>query len=103
MRASVLEQHGTRLSALSPTSIVSAARADLKREQSKREGGVPRWLPYCFHRLHVRKATSAPELITLALQERERGTASGKRETRLIYGDEALLQAALAASRGGGA
>lgn len=100
--AGVLEQHGTKLCALKASSIVAAARADLAKVSHKRAKRLDRYEPYCFHRTHVRAAKSAADLISRALDDRERGLSSGKKATRLIYGDQELLAAALIASRGGG-
>ena len=81
--------------ALKPASIVAAAEADLALRG--RQCGV--WLegkgwrpqPYCFHRAHVARASCALDLIDRAIADRYSGVYSGKRITRIIYGDENLL------------
>jgi hypothetical protein len=98
--STLLEHHGTKLVTLKPDSIVAAARADLNKAVRKREGRLDRFEPYAFHRVHVRAADYADELITLAIKGRELGLASGKAMTRLLYGDEELLYAALAVVEG---
>lgn len=91
----LLEQHGTALhSQLKAKVIVDAAIADL-RLQVRKYDGYDRNAPYSFHRRHVRKAQSARELIELAIRGRNASLVSGKRTTRTIYANAALLQAAL--------
>lgn len=78
---------------------MQAAQTDLQLYRKKREGDADRFQPYAFHRDHVGAADGAIALLALALAERAIGAKSGKRITRLIYGDEPLLAAALAAVR----
>jgi hypothetical protein len=92
----LLDEHGTSLHELKPISIIDAAKADLRRRQGNRGTGREH---YAFHRLHVRKASDPAELLAVALRDRQRGLTSGKRWTRLIYGDEPLLQRALELAR----
>jgi hypothetical protein len=95
-KSNVLDHHGTKLSALQPGSVVYAARADLRRYVYKLEHkDADQRAPYAFHRLHVRAADTAADLIRLAIADRPRGVSSGKRNTRTIYSDEALLRGAL--------
>ena len=96
----MLDDHGTTLSVLKPSSIVAAAAADIRKAERKAARQADRFEPYCFHRRHVRKAEGARELIALAADDRARGISSGKRITRLIYGDAELLAAALRMVRG---
>ncbi len=98
----VLDDHGTVLHTLKPTSLVEAARADLRKAARKRAGELEPTDPYAFHRVHVRAASDVADLISRALDDRDRGRASGKRITRLIYGCQPLLAAALVAATGGG-
>lgn len=102
MSSSLLATHGTKVWTLTPQSIITAAGHDLKLWAHKREvsrKGPEQATPYAFHRDHVRSATSASDLITLALNDRAKGDASSKRETRTIYSDVPLLKAALALLR----
>ncbi len=81
---------------LKPQNIVQAANADLKRSRHNAEEAKfekPQYEPYAFHRRHARRAETAHELILLALMDPMVKTA--KSNTRLIYGDAALLVAAL--------
>ena len=96
----MLQDHGTRLYALKPINVLQAAQSDLKLRARKdsADDETPRELQrawYSFHRHHVRKAGSPAELLSLAQRERQVGAASGKPNTRLLYGDEPLLKAAL--------
>jgi hypothetical protein len=97
----LLDEHGTRLCDLKAPNLIQAAASDLKRKQRKAEGAERRAEPYAFHRLHVRKAKEPRELIALAAAEPERGQASGKRNTRLIYAARELLARALDLLGGG--
>lgn len=97
----MMQDHGTKAFALKPSSLIGAAAADLKtkfvnKADDKKDAGR-RW--YTFHRSHVRKAKSATELLTIALSDMERGAASGKPNTRLIYADTELMKAALKKSK----
>jgi hypothetical protein len=91
----LLEHHGTTLHQLKPGSIITAAAADLKLDRRKRAREADPWLPYAFHRDHVRASHHPIDLLALALKEPGLGLASGKPTTRLIYGDLDLLAAAL--------
>jgi hypothetical protein len=91
----VLDDHGTKLVALKPGSVVAAARADLRRKAGKAGGRVDRNEHYAFHRRHVWTTNSAAELLARALDDRRIGLSSGKRMTRLLYADQVLLAAAL--------
>jgi hypothetical protein len=96
----LLQRHGTKLYELKPINVLQAAEADLNLRARKDDADdeTPRELQrawYSFHRYHVRKANSPAELLSLAQRERQVGMASGKPNTRLLYGDETLLQAAL--------
>ena len=86
--------------ALKPGSIVAAAEADLALRGRQcgvwYEGEGWRPLPYCFHRVHVARASCALDLIDRAIADRYSGVHSGKRITRIIYGDENLLAEARA-------
>lgn len=99
---------------LKPQNIVQAAEADLVRRRrnmerakepepwtTRAEGSME---PYAFHRNHVRKATSALELIELALahpdivlgkhgegEELNEEPKSAKANTLMIYRDVELL------------
>jgi hypothetical protein len=88
----LLEAHGTKLFTLKPSSIIAAAEADLKLRRA-RKGGQPSSAPYCFHRAHVAAASGAFDLIDRAIRDRYSGVYCGKRITRTIYSDEALLSA----------
>lgn len=92
----LLERHGTQLVVLKPASVVEAAAADLRRRWQKQDGRSAQFEPYAFHRAHVRVAANIADLIGRAIAGRSLGGGSGKRVTRLLYGDAALLQAALA-------
>lgn len=96
--AQYLERHGTEAIVLMPSSVVSAAEADLRRAANNKEcsGGHEH---YAFHRKHVRKAAKkalgARGVIRLALEEIGIGKASGKKWTRYLYERPELLKAAL--------
>ena len=100
MTSYFLTLHGTKLMQLAPSSVLHAAERDLKLRNTRDETNQS--APYAFHRLHVRKAERALDLLRLALADRERGVASGKRDTRVIYEDELVLLAALKLAEGGG-
>jgi hypothetical protein len=91
----LLDRHGTVLCTLKPANVIQAAAADLRLRTRKGEQRADPFAPYSFHRRHVGKAGNVRELIDLAARERERGLASGKRSTRLLYGAAELLRAAL--------
>lgn len=100
----LLEEHGTQLMVLKPSSIWHAAMEDLKRrshnaditEKAKKSSFfVGAYRQYAFHRDHVAKASTANDLIRLAIAQPGLGLNSGKRDTRLIYSDIELLKASL--------
>lgn len=91
----VLELHGTTIGGLTASAVVTAAEYDMRRKERNKGNTSGACEHYAFHRKHVKKATSAADLITRALAERGIGAASGKRGTRLIYKDEVLLTSAL--------
>lgn len=92
----VLEEHGTQLMVLKPSSIWAAAMEDLKRRAFNTDKArADRFKVYAFHRKHVLKATTANDIIRAAIAEPGLGQASGKRDTRLLYSDVELLKAAL--------
>ena len=91
-------EHGTRAFHLTPSSIKAAAERDLRRRD---ENEAPPYQQYAFHRKHVRKGETVRDILDLATKEPAFGQTSGKRCTRLIYGDVTLLQAALALCEAG--
>ena len=91
----VLEEHGTQLMVLKPSSIWSAAMEDLKRREFNKQAAGDSFRPYAFHRRHVIKASTANDVIRAAIAEPGLGIVSGKRDTRLLYSDVELLKAAL--------
>jgi len=99
----ILHHHGTKLVQLLPQNLVQAAEADLKlkalkaAERAQALAGEITWVdmrPYAFHRRHVARAKDASELLHIACNDIARGHGSGKLQTRVIYSDYALLQAA---------
>jgi hypothetical protein len=83
---------------LKPQNIVQAAEADLaRRNHNAREAELadPSYEPYAFHRLHVRRAGDARELLILALMDSGMAAKTAKSNTRLIYGDAGLLLSAI--------
>ena len=50
---------------------------------------------YHFHRDHVRKATTANDILRAAIDQIEKGRESGKKITRLLYADAELFKSAL--------
>lgn len=94
--------HGTKLMQLKPSSVLRTAENDLKLRDRRKEDKEER-SHYAFHRAHVRKAERALDLIRFAIADLERGRASGKRNTRIIYEDEAILREALRLAENGGA
>ena len=90
-----LEEHGTQLMVLKPSSIWSAAMEDLKRRAHNVEPGVDTYRHYAFHRKHVIKASTANDIIRAAIAEPGLGQVSGKKDTRLLYSDVELLKLAL--------
>ena len=93
----LLENHGTKLMELKPSTIWSTAMEDLKRRENNRHdsGNPAKMKHYAFHRDHVKKAESANDVIRAALNEPEKGRRSTKYNTRLIYSDLDLLRSAL--------
>ena len=84
---------------LKPINIVQAAEADLKRIKKnavEAEYQDPHYEHYAFHRKHVHGAKSARELMIFALMEPHVvKPTTNKGNMRLIYGDAALLLAAI--------
>lgn len=91
----MLHEHGTKAFDLPPSAIVATAASDLRLRERKSEDDSLATQPYAFHRAHVRKATTPAELIALALKEPGKAETSNKLNTKRIYGDAALLAAAL--------
>ena len=101
----LLENHGTQLMELKPSSLWAAAMEDLERR--KRNMGIVRdadgkslgwdgkYYHYAFHRDHVLKSDTPNDIIRRALAEPGKGQASGKYTTRLIYSNLETLKAAL--------
>ena len=90
----VLESHGTQLMNLKPSMIWQCAMADLERRERNKERSDS-YEVYAFHRRHVAKATSANDIIRAALATPHYGKETGKKDTRLLYSDLTLLEAAL--------
>jgi len=90
----MLLRHGTKAFTLKPNSIVQAARQDLLIKERKSRGDEEMARPYAFCRSHVKKAATPAELIEAALSDINRGLASNKYNTLLIYSDEDVLRAA---------
>lgn len=103
-----LQDHGTKLMELKPSSIWAAAMADLERRKHNIKYGDFQF--YAFHRDHVVSAESANDIIRAAIKDIEdaeaaaedadapvvaKGRKSGKANTRLIYSNVELLKAAL--------
>src|SRR5262249_14381318 len=80
-----LHRHGTKLSRLTPGSIIDAAKADLHRTKK-----------FAFARRHVRQARTARELIALAIKDRNTDLGSANWVTQVIYSDVERLREALA-------
>lgn len=101
----MLAKYGTLIASLSPTNVLQAARADMRRKvrnASAAKFSDPSYEHYAFHRKHVRKAVDAENLLVRALMEPDPGLTSDKFNTRLLYGDGALLYAAIRLARGEG-
>lgn len=100
----MLAEHGTELMKLKPSSLLQAAEADLKRRRRNAAAadafGTASYEQFAFHRSHVRKAMDAEDLLVRALMEPGLGLASGKYNTRLIYGDGGALLEAIYLARG---
>lgn len=87
---------------LRPINILQAAEADLMRRirnkgQYLQGMSRPRekFEPYAFHREHVRRAKTIEQLLVIALMQPAAGLRSKKRNTKMLYGDGALLVQAL--------
>lgn len=87
---------------LKPQNIVQAAEADMKRALRNAEQVAlskqfkVSYEPYAFHRDHVRRAFNSPrELIILALMDPAAAERTAKENTKLIYGNAALLVEAI--------
>jgi hypothetical protein len=88
---------------LKPRNIIQAARADIGRRARnvRRHKGAPtpghgdEVETYAFYAPHVRQSKDEWELIERAWKRPDRAMLSTKRNTRLIYGDIALLERAL--------
>lgn len=92
----LLEEHGTRLMVLKPSSIWAAAMEDLRRREFNCDKArQDRFKIYAFHRKHVVKASTANDILRAAIAQPGLGLASGKKATRLLYSDIELLKAAL--------
>lgn len=90
-----LEQHGTTLMQFKPEAIWRMAMADFDRRAGNANADVTEMKHYNFHRDHVRKATTANDILRAAIADLERGRGSGKKITRLLYGDAEQLRKAL--------
>jgi len=88
---------------LKPQNLIQAAEADLRRRERNvaRHKGLPlggfglKTEQYAFHAPHVRRARDAKHLLEMALKRPGAASKSTKRNTRLIYGDAALLAHAI--------
>jgi hypothetical protein len=100
----MLSAHGTELMVLKPSSLLGAARADFarKRRNVDRDFAAGGYEQYAFHRRHVRKAVDEMDLLIRALMDPVPGLESDKFNTRLIYGNAALLLSAIHLIRGEG-
>lgn len=99
----MLAEHGTELMVLKPSSILQTASADLqrcRRNEEEANADAPCYEQYAFHRKHVRKATDVLDLLVRALMDPVPGLESGKFNTRMIYGNGALLRAAIEIEHG---
>lgn len=80
---------------LRPRNIIQAAKADIARRQRnmhRHQGKLSSQMElYAFYAPHVRKARDAGHLMLLAIAHPTPGLESSKSNTRLIYGDSALL------------
>jgi hypothetical protein len=98
----ILENHGTQLMELKPSSIWAAAENDLESRRHNigiKSDGTIGWegtyRQYAFHRDHVLKSETPNDIIRHALAQPGKGQASGKYTTRLIYSNLETLRAAL--------
>lgn len=83
---------------LKPQNIIQAAEADLARARRNAEEAktkTPSYEQYAFHRSHVRKSETSQDLMRLALMNPSAAEKTVKANTRLIYGNAALLLAAI--------
>src|SRR5882762_178153 len=81
---------------LLPQTVLQAAEADLMRRiRNRAYARLNKFELYAFHREHVRKAKTIRHLLVIALMQPQPGLHSKKRDTKLLYGDGALLVAAL--------
>lgn len=97
----LLHDHGTRIAQLPPSAIVTTAANDLTLLRKKKELLADPAEHYAFVAKHVRKAVSPADLIQRAINDLDRGTKSGKLNTRILYGSPEVLRAALDHARGG--
>lgn len=88
---------GTALLEMQPCAIISAAQEDLRRRARNIHHPVePVTIEvYTFHRMHVRRAKTAADLIRIAIAGRRLGLKSTKAPTRFIYRDRKALKRAL--------
>jgi hypothetical protein len=96
---------------LKPQNIVQAAEADLKRKHRNAvragfEEGYKHACPYeggyeqyAFHRKHVRRASTAHQLLVLALADPTAAEKTAKANTRMIYRNAGLLLDAISITR----
>jgi len=96
--AAMLAEHGTEFMRLKPVNVIQAAEKDLRLRERKQADKAEQGDMYSFARQHVRKARSAAHLIALALFEPHMVLRTDKQSTMRVYGDRALLRAALIAS-----
>src|SRR5216684_5512043 len=102
----ILDEHGTQLMELKPSSILAAAEEDLRRrarnkiayQDRENEVTTVGYEQYAFLCCHVHRAKNVQQLLRLAIfdarSEEKAGQRSSKRMTRLIYRWERLLQEA---------
>ena len=79
---------------LKPQNIIQAAEADLQRRQrnnAEAKTDRPQYEQYAFHREHVRRSATVLDLIRLALMNPTIADNTIKKNTRMIYGNAALL------------
>ena len=98
----MLAEHGTPLMELKPSTVLQAAAEDIKRHTRNQHAAMLGELSFehfAFHRKHVRKAVDARDLLIRALMEPGIGLSSAKYNTRLLYGNGALLKAAIELTR----
>ena len=98
----MLAEYGTKLMELKPSTVLQAAREDVRRHARNKKAALSgdcSYEQFAFHRKHVRKATDALDLLVRAYVEPGVGQASAKYNTRLLYSDAALLQTAIDLAR----